>query len=380
MERNLAFDVSAVYAGHASPAAYSQKEPQLLNKSQPPGWQPTAGSERLPQSPRSPQSDIRGGGPGGRRRRRQAAALASLLASAALVSVACSGNHRPATPAAAAGHVTRGTASWYGSQFNGRRTANGERYDMRSLTAAHPSLPFGSLVQVTNLANGRKVVVRINDRGPFGHRRVIDVSYAAARQLGMAGAGTARVELAVLPAVYRYDPAAQPAQPILLAAAGAPPPSAAAAVAPDQSQLLPGQPTWPSPLAGEAVVAAAPEQQPPLPGQPAPPALASADPGASPTQAGAAGAVTATTRTAEPAATRKAGPAHFTVQVGAFGEVERAGELQLRLASRYPEAAIHSDGIWNRVQVGLFGDREEAEALRREITELGLAAVVVAAH
>lgn len=92
----------------------------------------------------------------------------------------------------------RGVASWYGQDFHGRRTANGERYDMNQLTAAHPTLPFGTLVEVRNLHNGRAVVVRINDRGPFAKRRVIDLSYGAAREIGLVGPGTAPVEISVV--------------------------------------------------------------------------------------------------------------------------------------------------------------------------------------
>ncbi|HEV3457252.1 MAG TPA: septal ring lytic transglycosylase RlpA family protein, partial [Thermoanaerobaculia bacterium] len=84
-------------------------------------------------------------------------ALAGILASAALVSSACSGNHHPVSPAPSAGASSRGTASWYGPKFNGHRTASGERYDMHKLTAAHPSLPFGTKIQVTNLENGKQV-------------------------------------------------------------------------------------------------------------------------------------------------------------------------------------------------------------------------------
>ena len=91
-----------------------------------------------------------------------------------------------------------GTASFYGRQFNGRRTASGERFDMSELTAAHRSLPFGSRVRVTNLANGESVVVRINDRGPFHSSRVIDLSRAAAEQIGLVGRGSGKVELALL--------------------------------------------------------------------------------------------------------------------------------------------------------------------------------------
>lgn len=91
-----------------------------------------------------------------------------------------------------------GIASWYGPDFHGKRTANGERYDQHELTAAHRTLQMPSLVRVTNLENGRSVVVRINDRGPFAHGRIIDVSKRAAELLGFIGKGTARVRVEVL--------------------------------------------------------------------------------------------------------------------------------------------------------------------------------------
>lgn len=94
--------------------------------------------------------------------------------------------------------VGRGSASYYAAKFEGRRTASGERFDNDEMTAAHRSLPFGSRVRVTNLANGRSVVVRINDRGPFTRGRLIDVSRAAAAQLGLVARGHGDVELAVI--------------------------------------------------------------------------------------------------------------------------------------------------------------------------------------
>lgn len=93
------------------------------------------------------------------------------------------------------GYDQRGTASFYGSAHQGKRTASGERFDQHALTAAHRRLPFGSRVLVTNLSNDRSVVVRINDRGPHTRNRLIDLSRAAAEQLGMVGAGTARVRV-----------------------------------------------------------------------------------------------------------------------------------------------------------------------------------------
>lgn len=89
----------------------------------------------------------------------------------------------------------RGIASWYGRQYQGNRTASGEPYDMFAMTAAHPTLPIPSYARVTNLRNGRSVIVRVNDRGPFLFDRVIDLSYAAATRLGIAGPGTGEVEV-----------------------------------------------------------------------------------------------------------------------------------------------------------------------------------------
>ncbi len=91
-----------------------------------------------------------------------------------------------------------GMASWYGGNFHGRKTANGETYNMNALTAAHKTLPFGTRVRVTNTRNGDSVVVRINDRGPFVGGRVIDLSRAAAGQIGVTASGVAPVKLAVL--------------------------------------------------------------------------------------------------------------------------------------------------------------------------------------
>jgi rare lipoprotein A len=98
------------------------------------------------------------------------------------------------------GFRQRGLASWYGEAFHGRPTASGETFDMHRLSAAHRTLPLHTWVEVTNLANGRRVVLRINDRGPFArtHERVIDLSYAAALELGVVGPGTATVDLRAL--------------------------------------------------------------------------------------------------------------------------------------------------------------------------------------
>lgn len=95
-------------------------------------------------------------------------------------------------------HGEIGEASWYGKAHQGQRTASGENFDMHALTAAHRTLPFGTIVRVTDLGNGRSVNVRINDRGPVRADRIIDLSYEAARKLGFVARGTARVKITVV--------------------------------------------------------------------------------------------------------------------------------------------------------------------------------------
>lgn len=119
----------------------------------------------------------------------------ALLVAALLVVGAC------ATGTPARRGVTQvGKASWYGGKFHGRKTASGERFDKNALTAAHKKLPFGTRVRVTSERSGKSVVVRINDRGPFAPGRVIDLSEAAARRLGMIRAGVVRVTIEILSA------------------------------------------------------------------------------------------------------------------------------------------------------------------------------------
>jgi rare lipoprotein A len=91
-----------------------------------------------------------------------------------------------------------GNASWYGAEFNGRKTADGERFDCESLTAAHPNLPFGSIVRLVNPRTGQFELVRINDRGPYQEGREIDVSYRVARKIGLIGSGVSQVRLELL--------------------------------------------------------------------------------------------------------------------------------------------------------------------------------------
>jgi len=125
--------------------------------------------------------------------------LTALLV-ALLLATGCAGS-RPAIGSGdgpRAGSEAVGFASYYGSEFHGRPTASGERYDSDGLSAAHRTLPFGTRVRVTNLKNGRSVVVTITDRGPFRRGRIVDVSRRAARELGFLRAGVARVRLEVI--------------------------------------------------------------------------------------------------------------------------------------------------------------------------------------
>ena len=118
------------------------------------------------------------------------------LALICLLLGACSSNYRfdPPKP----GTVERGMASWYGEPFHGRATASGEIYDMYGISAAHKQLPLGTRIEVTNLENGRKLTMRVNDRGPFIRGRILDLSYGAAKELDIVQQGLAKVEIRVL--------------------------------------------------------------------------------------------------------------------------------------------------------------------------------------
>lgn len=129
-----------------------------------------------------------------------------LLGVSALALASCAGaphahghrtaRHQHAHVAPANAHYTAiGLASWYGPGFRGRRTASGERFNPKLLTCAHRTLPFGTKLHVTNLANDRSVIVRVNDRGPFVRRRIIDLSQEAARQIGVIASGEAKVRV-----------------------------------------------------------------------------------------------------------------------------------------------------------------------------------------
>ena len=148
----------------------------------------------------------------------------------------------------ASGFRERGTASWYGPGFHGERTSSGEPYDMYGMTAAHKTLPLPAYVRVENLDNGRAIVVRVNDRGPFVGDRIIDLSYSAAARLDMLRNGTAPVEVTVVTAAAASDPGAAKVPPAAMPVA----PSLPAPVAP-ATQLAPAA----LPITGQFVQAGA---------------------------------------------------------------------------------------------------------------------------
>jgi rare lipoprotein A len=121
-----------------------------------------------------------------------------LLLLLVLLGSACGQRPVPSDTPSLARYTERGLASWYGKKYHGRLTASGERFDMHRPSAAHKTLPFGVAVRVTNLDNGRRIVVRINDRGPFVKGRIIDLSKAAAKKLGMIESGVVPVKIEVV--------------------------------------------------------------------------------------------------------------------------------------------------------------------------------------
>jgi len=210
-----------------------------------------------------------------------------------------------------------GYASWYGYPYHGRKTASGELYNMYDLTAAHKTLPLGSLVHVTNQDNGREVEVRINDRGPFVEGRVIDLSYAAAKEIQMVGPGVALVKLSVLETLNRMPPAA------------------------------------PSPVVQpQVVLTAALISRAAAPNTGVPPVPARAPAVAMPT-------------------------ARYGVQVGAFRQKDNAAHLQQELLHRHAPVTIAQAGDWYKVLVGAEASEVAAQSLATSLRREYLAGTVV---
>jgi rare lipoprotein A len=229
--------------------------------------------------------------------------------------------------ASAAGYRERGIASWYGKKFHGRRASSGETYDMYAMTAAHKTLPLPSYVRVRNLENGRSVTVRVNDRGPFLHNRLIDLSYAAASRLGIVGTGTGIVEIEAIDA----SPGA------LVAAAGSPGVELGRVSPPSRPlvEIIP-----PANAAEPASVPAAP-------------------------------------------ATTTAGTPRLYLQVGAFKEWDNASQLRTRLERAafrpiFVQSALNENQArLYRVRIGPVTSVEDGDRLTQKLAEHGVADALI---
>ena len=247
----------------------------------------------------------------------------------------------------------QGHASWYGKKFHGKATANGERYDMYGMTAAHPTLPLPSYVRVTRLSTNKSVVLRVNDRGPFLNNRLIDLSYVAAYKLGMLSPGSAEVlvERITPEQIRNWQSAPVPAS---FAAATTvttvPPPAAASAPAPVVAQT----------------------QEP----KPVSDTLALSD------TARQSASTTSTASAAPPVSSAQVpvAPGSMFLQLGAFADASKAQALAARVSSQIPAdlgASVRVDQSSNnlhRVRIGPFANREAAvQALSPIQTSTGVA-------
>ncbi len=282
------------------------------------------------------------------------------------------------------GYDAVGVASWYGPGFHGRQTANGETYDENALTAAHPSLPMPSLVRVTNLDNGRAVVVRINDRGPFAHGRLIDLSRRGAEELGFVNLGTARVRVQILADESR-------AMAPLAHRTSAEAPLPAIAVPLGAVEVAPLDDTPPGrPVAVEEITVAAVPATAPLAAQaPAAAAPMAVAPQATAVHMAVAAQVSAATvpvavapetpvaESADAAPGREwqqSRPSKIYVQAGSFSVYGNATRLRARLAPIAP-AAISSatiDGsLYYRVRLGPLETVEQADEVLASVIGSG---------
>jgi rare lipoprotein A len=253
-------------------------------------------------------------------------------------------NGRWYVPTPEPGYEQTGTASWYGPTFNGGRTASGETFDQTALTAAHPTLPIPSLVQVTNLENGREVIVRVNDRGPFVGNRLIDLSQGAAQVLGIENHGTARVHVRYLGPAPRHDNAD------------------GSAAAPSSSLPAAAQPSAP------------PEEGPQSLRPPPAPELAGGNDNDDADEAPIPRPVATPVNYSSNGA--------FVVQVGAFSDPANAQRVR-DAVSPAGQATVDtrraaSGAELFRVRLGPFASRDEADAARSRVAALGYGEAVVA--
>ena len=287
----------------------------------------------------------------------------------------CASTAPPPVPPPEALH---GIASWYGEEFAGRTTANGEIFDPLLLTAAHRTLPFGTIVDVTNAKTHQSVRVRVNDRGPYIGNRMIDLSYAAAQKIGLIEPGTGEVDVAVVK-VGSGD--REPPAPLEVTIAEAP-----AVVTPE-------------PASSDATLSNVPKVEFPIPAAPEPAHVAPepividrvavetqhadvitrkqvSDDGRKLTEV----PVAIVPRTQAPTNLPHTSPAArgaFVVQVGAFAVEANAKSLQTKLATLGEHAFIDHDDLF-RVRLGPFATRDQAVQARQSLEANGISAIIVA--
>ena len=251
--------------------------------------------------------------------------------------------------------VLRGRASWYGREHQGMRTSSGERFNRFKFTCAHKTLPFGTRLRVTNIKNGKAVIVRVSDRGPFRHQRILDLAEVAARPLGIVSAGAASVIAQVVPDTTPLGPATAPTNLLAIQAAD-PTPTAAFA-------------TYNLPSAADSALVTAVTDAPAVATTSAAatvPAIASSEATALPT-----GALLA----ARPAA-------HFLVQAGTFADEQNAQAMRDRILALDAALAVELseefiDGKpMKRVLVGQLDSWLAAETVRRRLQAKGVASLV----
>ena len=258
----------------------------------------------------------------------------------------------------ASGYHERGIASWYGRKFNGKRTSSGEPYDMYAMTAAHKTLPLPSYVRVRNLQNGRSIVVRVNDRGPFLSNRLIDLSYAAAAKLGILGTGTGIVEV---DAISVDDTGTQVAGVKTFPLQVISPAAAAEALPPSQAKV---EEVPPSQARAEAL----------------PPSQARAEE-LSPAKANALPPSQAKTAVISPPQTKAETPKMY-LQVGAFTQRDNAVQLRDRLdrealrpvfvQSAPSSGSTPAGARIYRVRIGPLANVQEGDRLTQRAAQLGV--------
>lgn len=297
---------------------------------------------------------------------------ALLLLCCVVLAGGCAITSRSARPDAVA---MRGAASWYGQEFAGRTTANGEIFDPFLLTAAHRSLPFGTVLLVKNVKSGASVEVRINDRGPFVGDRIIDLSWAAAQKIGLIEDGIGSVELAIV-RVGRGD--REPPAPYVVTIPRPAEPELDPAIPPPIAFPLPGAvkatPPGTETQSGDFGVSLAEERE----GIPVRKQVSRSGKTLEevPLVGGAAGPVPPSPVKITPPPVSR--PKGFVIQAGAFQIEQNARDLRQKVAAVIPTAYVDRSDTLFRVRAGPFATRQAAIEAREVLEAAGLSAIILA--